>query len=301
MSTYLVTGANGYVGTHLVKRLLEEGNQVLCLVRASSNLNCLDISHPQIKLYYYDGTHKSIAQIFALQTIDAVFHLAAMSQYTITSAQISDLMAVNLTMGTQLLQLMTEHQVKTFINTGSYWQHMHEATLYEPVCLYAASKQAFEAVIDYYVQIQTVNAITLKLFDVYGPNDPRNKILQLLYNAAISKETVNFSPGQQLLDLVYIDDVIDAYCQAIKTSNKEQHLRYFVGSFARHTLQDIAKLYQDILGKKIPINWGGRPYRNHEVMIPCKGEPLPNWYAKTSLTIGLSNVIRCQLQNQSLG
>jgi nucleoside-diphosphate-sugar epimerase len=301
MNTYLVTGANGYVGTHLVKRLVEEGNQVLCLVRASSNLNCLDTSHPQIKLYYYDGTVESLAKIFVSQPIDAVFHLAAMSQYTIPSDQISNLMAVNLTMGTQLLQLIADHQVKTFINTGSYWQHLHNAILYEPVCLYAASKQAFESIIDYYVQIRMVNAITLKLFDVYGPNDHRNKILQILYRAATLQKAVNLSPGQQLLDLVYIDDVIDAYCQAIKTNNKEQHLKYFVGSFVYHTLQEVVERYQAILGKNIPIIFGGLPYRMREVMIPCKGESLPNWHAKTNLMTGLRKVISSQLQNQCPG
>lgn len=300
MKTYLVTGATGYIGTHLVKRLAEEGNQVFCVVRASSNLNRLNTSHPQIKLYYYDGTSESLKKIFVSQPIDAVFHLAAMSSYSIASEQVSSLIEANLTLGTQLLQLMAEHQVNTFINTSTYWQHLHSATLYEPVCLYAASKQAFENIVDYYVQIQKVKAITLKLFDVYGPNDHRNKILQTLYNAATLQKAVKLSPGEQLLDLVYIDDVVDAYCQAININNTAQHLKYFISSFVCNTLQEVVKIYQTILGKNIPVIWGGLPYRMREVMIPCKGEPLPNWQAKTNLMTGLSKVIASQLQNQHL-
>ncbi|MBL8196768.1 MAG: NAD(P)-dependent oxidoreductase [Blastocatellia bacterium] len=297
MKTYLVTGANGYIGANLVKRLIEENNQVLCLVRISAKLDLLDISHPKIKIYYYDGTVESLCKIFVAHPIDAVFHLAAISQYKVTSDQVSNLIAANISFGTQLLELMAEHQVKTFINTGSYWQHLHNSANYEPVCLYAATKQAFEAIIDYYVQIKKVNAITLKLFDVYGPKDPRNKILQLLYNAAISQKAVNFSPGQQLLDLIYIDDVIDAYFQALKIDNSEKHLRYFVGSFVYYTLQEVAELYQNILGKKIPVVWGGLPYRQREVMKPCNGEKLPNWQVKTNLKDGLNKVICWQLQN----
>ncbi|MFY9226876.1 MAG: NAD(P)-dependent oxidoreductase [Blastocatellia bacterium] len=297
MKTYLITGANGYIGANLVKRLLEENNQVLCLVRTSAKLDLLDISHPELKIYYYDGTAESICKIFVAHKIDAVFHLAAISQYKTTSEQVSILVAANITLGTQLLELMAEHQVKTFINTGSYWQHLNDAKNYEPVCLYAATKQAFEAIIDYYVQIKKINAITLKLFDVYGPNDPRNKILQLLNNAVTTQKAVNFSPGQQLLDLIYIDDVVNAYFQALKINNSEQHLRYFVGSFVYYTLQEVVELYQNILGKKIPVVWGGLAYRQREVMKPCNGEKLPNWQAKTNLKDGLSKVIRWQLQN----
>lgn len=300
MKTYLVTGANGYVGSNLVERLIQQGNQAICLVRKSSRLNLLDPSNPKVKLYYYDERVESLYKIFQSHKIDAVFHLAAISQYKINPNQINDLIVANITLGTQLLELMADSGVKTFINTGSYWQHLNDAKDYEPVCLYAATKQAFEAIIDYYVQIKKIEAITLKLFDVYGPKDSRNKILQLLYSAAISEKAVSLSPGEQLLDLVYIDDVIDAYCQALNIATKEQHLKYFVGSFIYHTLQEIVEIYQTILGKNIPVIWGSLAYRLREVMAPCKGEPLPNWQAKTTLEKGLGKVVAYQLQNQVL-
>lgn len=294
MKCYLVTGANGYIGANLVNRLLGENNQVCCVVRSSSRLNLLNISNPQLKLYYYDGSTESLRKIFVSQTIDAVFHLAAMSQYTTTADQVNDLIAANITLGTQLLELMANYQVKTLINTGSYWQHLHNSSLYEPVCLYAASKQAFEAIIDYYSQLKLVNTLTLKLFDVYGPNDHRNKILQILYNAITLQKPVNFSPGQQLLDLVYIDDVIDAYCQALKLENKEPHPKYFISSLTYHSLQEVVQIYEDISGKKVPIIWGGLPYRKREVMIACKGNSLPKWQAKIDLKTGLQRVIASQ-------
>ena len=62
-------------------------------------------------------------------------------------------------------------------------------------------------------------------------------------------------------------------------------------------MQEVVELYQNILGKKVPVVWGGLAYRQREVMKPCKGEKLPNWQAKTNLKDGLNKVIRWQLQN----
>jgi nucleoside-diphosphate-sugar epimerase len=297
MSTYLVTGANGYIGANLVKRLAKQGNIVLCLVRPSSNLNLLSNLQSNLYFHYYNGTVDNLKILFSLQKIDAVFHLAAVSQYTTTADQVSNLIEANITLGTQILQLMNDYGVKLLINTGSYWQHLYDSISYTPVCLYAATKQAFESLIDYYVQIKAIGAVTLKLFDVYGPNDPRNKILQILYRAAISQEQVNLSPGKQLLDLVYIDDVVEAYCKALVVNNEGEHLKYFIGGFTPITLQELAKIYQNILGKDIPINWGGLPYRIREVMNPCQGKTLPNWHTKITLKQGLKKVVDYQLQN----
>ena len=67
---------------------------------------------------------------------------------------------------------MKEVGVKILVNTGTSWQH-YENKDYSPVNLYAATKQSFEAILQYYVEVASLKAITLKLFETYGLDDPR--------------------------------------------------------------------------------------------------------------------------------
>ena len=97
------------------------------------------------------------------------------------------------------------------------------------------------------------------------------------------------SPGKQLIDISYIEDVISAYTTMIthlESGNIAQfnNRSYAVRAKERVTLQELAGIYQDATGRKLHINWGERPYREREVMIPWeKGEPVPGWEPKFTL------------------
>lgn len=95
------------------------------------------------------------------------------------------------------------------------------------------------------------------------------------------------SPGEQYIDLVYIDDVVDAYMLAFERVQGVQAKRweeYVVSSKNPIQLRELVKLYEQVTGKKLMINWGGRPYRPREVMIPWdKGKLLPHWQVKVNL------------------
>ena len=80
--------------------------------------------------------------------------------------------------------------------------------------IYAATKQAFETFIDYYCDVARMQAITLKIFDSYGPEDPRRKLVKVLAEAALNGQTLEMSGGDQRIDLVHIDDIVDAFLKA---------------------------------------------------------------------------------------
>jgi nucleoside-diphosphate-sugar epimerase len=159
------------------------------------------------------------------------------------------------------------------------------------VNLYAASKQAFEDILCFYAKAWNIRAMTLKLFDVYGPEDPRNKIINLFKKHSLGGKPLAMSPGMQRMDLVYIDDVVAAFLRAaeLMLSKKTDSLApcYAVTSFRHIPLKKVASIYQRITGRKLRIVWGGRPYRAREVMVPWKGKPLPGWKATVDLETGI--------------
>jgi len=231
---------------------------------------------------------------------DIIFHLASWVLVQHQPADIERLIRSNITFGAQLVEGMLGAGANRLVNTGTSWQHFENQD-YSPVCLYAATKQAFEAILQYYVETSSLRVATLKLNDTYGPDDPRPKLFKLLQRAAESIETLKMSPGEQRVDLVYIDDVVDAYLASatlLLQDGVDGQQTYAVSSGETIGLRELATVYESVAGVKLPIEWGGRPYRPREVMVPWnRGQPVPGWRPKTSLVEGIRKTVfgtRCQ-------
>ena len=190
---------------------------------------------------------------------------------------------------------MAVNGLQRLVNTGTSWQH-YENKEYSPVCLYAATKQAFKAILQYYTETSSLKAITLKLFDTYGPDDPRQKLFTMLRKIARDQTPLAMSPGEQMIDLVYIDDVLDAFIIAadlLEHASVPEHGEYAVSSGAVIKLKDLVALYSRIIDRPLPITWSGRPYRPREVMTPWSGgSPLPGWRPKIKLEEGIMRMER---------
>lgn len=292
----MITGATGFVGFHLVKRLVSGGWMVHTLSRKGSSFT-ENKEFGQVVNHVYDGTTESVLVSFEAAKPDIVFHLASLFLAQHSNEDVEPLIRTNVLLGTQLLEAMTVNKVKYFVNTGTAWQHYNNDD-YNPVCLYAATKQAFEAVLEYFVNACAVKAITLKLFDTYGPGDHRPKLFNMLKKASISGEVLNMSPGDQMIDMVHINDVIDAFLIAARRLLMVKavvgHEVYAVSSGAPISLKELVCLYTSIRGEKIEVNWGGRPYRSREVMKTWnRGAAIAQWSPKINLEDGIRRLGEC--------
>jgi nucleoside-diphosphate-sugar epimerase len=242
--------------------------------------------------HIYDGSTESMVNCIVQAKPDVVFHLASLflSQHAIKD--VNALIQSNVLFGSQLLEAMKVNQVTNLVNTGTSWQHYNNED-YNPVSLYAATKQAFEAILEYYVQACGIKVITLKLFDTYGPDDPRPKLFHLLRAFATSGETLDMSGGEQFIDLVHIDDVTEAYliaAQRLIECRAQQHERYAVSSGNPMPLRDLVQLYTEVTGSAIHVNWGARPYRFREVMKTWTGGgSIEGWQPKLALADGMKS------------
>lgn len=229
------------------------------------------------------------------KTVDAevVFHLASAIIVEHNVSDVDLLIDSNVKFGAQVLESMKESSTKLIINTGTSWQHYNNED-YNPVCLYAATKESFEKLMEYYIQAENIRAITLKLFDNYGENDIRPKLINLLNKFSREKTELDMSPGEQMIDLVHIDDVVDAFIKAYEyllNHKKIKHEKYAVSSGREINLKDLISIYENVTGNKILVNWGGRPYRKREVMNLWRNfKTLPNWKCTISIEEGLKRM-----------
>lgn len=289
MNKVLVTGATGFIGSNLVKQLIENDVEVHIITRITSRVEQSAVNGLPVVIHCHDGTITGMIKIFQAARPETVFHLAARFVAEHESRDIVELVDSNLQFGMQLLEAMAATEVRKLVNTGTVWQHF-EKEPYNPVNLYAATKQAFEVLAAYYVRTGLLNMITLKLVDTYGPNDPRQKLFTLFERAASSGERLKMSLGEQRLGFVYIDDVVDAFLLAGRYVNdlpEGELLSYTVAPDRLYSLREIAALYASVSGKCLNIGWGERPYRRREVMEPYSGAKLPGWEAKVNLADGI--------------
>lgn len=289
----LLTGATGFVGSQLAKRLVAKGYELTVLVRLGSSLDVLDSILEQIKVHRHDGSYTDLLAALQAAQPEIVIHVASLFLAQHKPEDVGRLVESNINFPTQLLEAMSQQGIRQFINTGTSWQH-YQNEAYSPVNLYAASKQAFEAMLAYYTEAQAFKAITLKLFDTYGPGDTRPKLFSLLRKAARSGETLRMSPGEQQIDLVYIDDVLDAFELAIeRVSHVTEAECYAISNLQRLSLRELVAVYSAAVGKTINVEWGGLPYRPREVMEPWMDYALvPGWCAKTILRAGIMRMER---------
>jgi nucleoside-diphosphate-sugar epimerase len=224
---------------------------------------------------------------------DVVFHLASHFVSDHQTYEVQRLIESNVLFGTQLVEAMTLEGQCNLVNTGTSWQH-YGGKDYCPANLYAATKQAFEDILEFYVEVRELRVISLKMFDTYGPGDSRNKLVNALLAAAKTGEKLLMSPGEQSIDLVHVDDVVQAFIRSaelLRSGSCIGHQRFGVSSGAPITVRTLVSECQRVLGIAIPVRWSGRPYRRREVMKPWSPQSvLPGWRPRISLAEGLATL-----------
>ncbi len=294
MTRALVTGAAGFIGGALVRSLLSRGWEVHALLGQTCRVAALEDVRERLGLHSHDGSMAGMEAILAATKPDIVFHLASLFLSEHRPDDIEGLIRSNILLSTQLTEAMTLAGSTRLINTGTSWQHFERAD-YRPVNLYAATKQCFEDIISFYHDARGLSCTTLKLFDTYGSGDSRGKLISILMEAAQQGRALDLSPGGQVVDLLHVEDVVEAFRLAAERllAAPEPILDAFLLSGTRLTLRELVECLQRATGKQIQANWGGRTYRNREVMVPpVPGETLPGWTAKVELTKGLADGFR---------
>jgi len=280
----LVTGGTGFIGNAFIEKSQKE-YELYVLVRETSDIEKLSKLDVDILKY---SDFESIEKYFKKYNFHGLVHFASnvMNEHTVSN--ITHLLNDNITFSTYLLEYSKKYNVRWFINTGTFWQN-YDNKEYSPVNLYAATKQAFEDIAQYYYETSELNFVTIRLNDTFGENDNRPKIFNYWKENIETGDVLDMSPGEQIIDISYIGNIIDGYLELISLLDKdnERKLRGYVYSIHADeimSLKELSKIFENIVGKKLNINWGGRSYRDREVMKPWTGgHRIPNWQQKISL------------------
>lgn len=289
----LITGATGFTGRSLVPCLRNAGHELCALVRPLTDTTGL--SRAGIPFFRDDGLRDLQPELTAHGPFDGIVHLASLFLASHKSEDVLPLLTSNVLFATRLLDAAVRSGIHWVVNAGTAWQHYEERE-YSPVNLYAASKQAFETLAQYYVEAHGLRFVTLALGDTYGPGDTRSKLLNLWCQIAKTGAPLDMSAGVQKIDLVYVTDVVEAFKSAVEQVHsvnwaKESMQTFRVSAGENYSLRELAKVFGEVTGVALKIRWGTRPQRPREIMTPWSSAPtVPDWQPKVPLRVGLARL-----------
>lgn len=257
MKTVLITGINGFLGSHLAKTLCAE-YEIVGLEYSTDNLFRLK-AHPFTVYSSFDDPRI----IFERHQIYAIIHAATV--YRRDTEPIKGLIEANILMPVKLYELANEFGATLFLNTDSFFNNPKYDYSYLPD--YTLSKKQ---VLEW---LKLMNGrctlVNMKLFHMYGPDDsPTKFISQMISKMQNNEPSVDMTPGEQTRDFVFIEDVVSAYGVVLKNalSFEDGFLELEVGTGEETSIKEMILRIKESTGSKTELNFGAFPYRDNEIM-----------------------------------
>lgn len=300
----LVTGGTGFVGRHLVRRLVGDGCDVVVLTRGrrkgggegTDNVQCIELPEPG-----------GAALAASLRDVDfgAVCHLAAYGVKP-SDRDVAPMIAVNVNMTADLVQLAADRSA-VMVTTGSSAEYAEAADRrpitedapLETARLYGASKAAGGVLARAVARRLGVPLIHLRLFNVYGPGEAEHRLLPSLVRRLTAGERVPLSAGTQVRDFIHVSDVIKAIVRALAAARAGADRTTAVLNVSTGKGESVRAFAETVaawLGAAPDrLDFGAMPMRPDElpwlVGSPARCRAALNWQARLDMQTGL----RCAL------
>ena len=293
---YLVTGSSGFIGSVLLRKLLDNNKDVYVILRKQSNTWRINDLLDKVTVYNSDLSNVSeLTQIIRKVKPNIIFHLATNGAYSYQKNS-NKIIHTNILGTWNLLQACNTTDYELFVNTGSSSEYgfkkfaMKETDILEPASYYAVTKCAQTLLCSHIAKQEKKPIVTIRPFAVYGPYEEPKRFMPTLMKALLFNKKMGLVSPEIARDFIYIDDIVDAYLKIKELKNN--HGEYFnIGTGLQSTIKDVVETAIKITGKNAQFKWGSMENRNWDtsnwVADISKAKQLLNWVPKTNLEQGI--------------
>ena len=288
---FVVTGATGFLGSHVVKSLVDEGHSVGAIVRPSSQVEALR-GLPNVHIF---ETKYAASSFTSIGSIDAVIHVATC--YGRNNEAVSDILEANVAFPLKILEQAAAEKVRLFINSDTFFSRPGRLSNYlKP---YSLTKRHFLELGRECAKRRGLHFVNLRFEHLYGEgDDPAKLVMSLIDKCVRGEREIQLTTGRQQRDFIHVDDAVAAIMTILGCeSDLPDFSEYEVGSGKSSTIRELCLLVNRLSGDRSRLVFGALPYLEGELMISrADVKPLKRlgWNPAVKLEIGLSRLIERQ-------
>jgi nucleoside-diphosphate-sugar epimerase len=278
-----ILGALGFLGRNLAQSLVIQGHEVTGFVLNApavqpNGFACVPI------------TSLSERNISTSDRYDVVINLAA--RRSTKNNPLTDSKVREFTLEIPKDFILRASDGGTLILNASTYIQNFEGQDGKTVDSYGAAKQQLSEFLAQESETYGFRTLDLYLFTIYGQGDRPTHLVPSLISAAKKGEGISLSPGNQLMNLIYIDDVVRNFSTMLTTSDEFSYRRHFMWSEEYFSVRHLVEVVEKIANVKIDCLWGDRPYAGHEMFEPwhIPMSQTPGFEARVTLEQGLSEL-----------
>jgi dolichol-phosphate mannosyltransferase len=294
----LVTGAAGFIGANLVRRLLTEGHAVHAAVRPGSEAWRLEGAPDARRLELDVGDAEAVAAAVGKVRPELVFHLAAHGAYS-WQTDVSEMARVNVAGTIALVDACARAECQALVHAGSSSEYGFRADppaeddALRPNSAYAATKAAAALYCAHASREGRLAARTLRVYSAYGPWEEPGRLIPTLVALARRGRLPPMADPDTARDFVHVDDVVEAFVLAA-AAGSEAGDTFNVGSGVQTTLAELVALVRDLFALQVEPLWGAAPARSWDtdawVADVSRARRDLGWAPRWSLEAGLRGV-----------
>jgi NAD dependent epimerase/dehydratase len=304
----LVTGAAGFIGSHLVERLVRDG----CRVRAFVHYNAAGWLHNLERL---DREIRNELEIFAgdiadpfsvnqaVAGCDDVFHLASLIAIPYSYRAPAAYVATNIHGALNVLQACREHGVRRLVHTST--SETYGTAQYVPIdekhplvgqSPYSASKIAADKLAESYQRSYGVPVVTVRPFNTFGPRQSARAVIPTIISQALTRDEITLGSTAPVRDFTYVTDTAAGFAAAARADSAVGEA-VNLGTGTSVTIGDVAEMVLQLVGRDLPIKSQEervRPPDSEVLRLVCdnrKARNLLGWTPQVDLKTGLARVI----------
>jgi nucleoside-diphosphate-sugar epimerase len=273
MKRAIVTGATGFVGANLARRLLQDGHEIHLLVRSGYSPWRIKAIRDDVCLHeVYLGDEEAVANVVGSIHPDWVFHLAAYGAYS-WQTDVRQMVQTNIIGTINLVQACLQTGFEAFINTGSSSEYgfkdhaPSEKEWLEPNSDYAVTKASATLFCRYMAQALNVRLVTLRLYSVYGPYEEPTRLIPTLIIRGLRGELPPLVNPNVARDYVYVEDVTEAYLLAASKAEQELGAVYNIGTGRQTSIREVVMIAQRTMNIAVEPQWGSMPDRKWDTSV----------------------------------
>lgn len=300
----LVTGATGFIGSQLVRVLSSHGARVHAIVPLGDARDRPLLRLPGVTLHRLPlFTASELLARMGRDPPELVFHLAA-SGVDPADREPGTLLAGNAGLLVELLLACRELRPRRVIFTGSCSEYgpivpgtrLREDDPHDVLDLYGAAKVAAHLYGRALAALHELPLVTLRLFGTYGPGEAAHRLIPYLVTRLRKGEVVDLTRGEQMRDMTFVEDVVDALLVAGHKSDLGAHDTFNVCSGRGVTVRQIClEVMTQLRCSEALLGFGARPYRRDEPMWlvgdPERFQRATAWSPRVSLQEGIARTL----------